>query len=258
MNNLFDSHCHLEDERFDVDRADVVRRMAEQGVIACTCVGSDIVTSKKCLLMADTYELAYAAVGVHPHEAKGAGNSYLQEIETMLEHPRAVALGEIGLDFYYDHSPRDIQKTVFTEQLDLAWQLKRPVILHVRDAHGEVLDMLRGRKKTLPTGIVHCFSGSAESAIEYVRLGFHVSFSGPVTFKNARKLKEAAMAVPMDRLLIETDSPYLSPEPMRGKRNEPAYVRWVCEQLASLRDMPAQQMADITNQNAQIVYGLNL
>ena len=258
MIRLFDSHCHLDDERFDGDVQEVFSRMAEHGVTACTCVGSDLPTSEKCMGLAKQNDMVYAAVGIHPHEAKTAETGYLRQLEEWLSQNYVVALGEIGLDYYYDHSPRDVQQRVFNEQLELAYHLNMPVILHVRDAHGDVLDILRCRKDRLSGGIVHCYSGSADSAQEYLQMGYYLSFAGPVTYKNAKKPNEAALAVPLNRLLIETDSPYLAPVPLRGKRNEPANVRFVCDHLAALRGTAPQEMAEITFQNACRIYGLHL
>lgn len=258
MNHLFDTHCHLDDERFDQDREQVIQALPKEGVERAVLVASDLASSQRCILLAETYPFLYAAAGVHPHEAKDADEGYLESLRALLSHPRVVALGEIGLDYFYDFSPRDLQKAVFKQQLDLACEVKMPVILHIREAHGDALDILRTYRGRLAGGIVHCYSGSVESVKEYVSLGLHISFAGPVTFKNAVKLREAAVAVPQDRLLIETDSPYLSPEPKRGGRNEPANVRFICEKLAEVRGITPQEMAEITWRNAHDVYHLPL
>jgi TatD DNase family protein len=258
ISGLFDSHCHLDDAKFDLDRPDVIGRMQHNGIVACVTVGSDLVSSQRCLDIAGDHEDIYAAVGVHPHEAKEAPADYLLDLENMLNKPKVVALGEIGLDYHYDFSPRETQAVVFSEQLDLAYRHQLPVIVHVREAHGDVLKILRERSPKLSGGIIHCFSGSAQSGREYMALGFYISFAGSVTFKNASKLKEAALAVPFNRLLIETDSPYLSPEPKRGKRNEPANVKYICEALALLRGTPYEQMAYMTAQNARDVFAIQL
>lgn len=252
---VFDTHCHLDNERFDPDREDAYRRMLEAQVLRCVCVGSDLNTSRQSLALAADHEAVYASAGVHPHEAKDAPEDYLDQLTDLLSRPKMVALGEIGLDFYYDLSPRDVQKKVMEEQTDLAVRLDRPVIYHIRDAHGEMVDFFRSRRK-LPRGIIHCFSGSAEIAREYVRMGFYISFAGPLTFKKAPHLWEAAQAVPVDRLLVETDSPYLAPEPVRGHKNEPANVVWVLKKLAELRDLPEEEMAKITWDNACAIYGI--
>lgn len=251
---LFDSHCHLDDEKFDLDRAEAIARMREAGVTRCTCVGSDLPSSRRCLELAQQYGFIYAAAGVHPHEAKDAPADYLEQLKALLAQPKCVALGEIGLDYYYDFSPRDIQKQVFSEQLELAWQLDVPVILHIRDAHGDAYDMLRARADRLPQGVIHCCSASAELVREYVKMGFYISFAGPITFKKAASVVSASQAVPLERLLIETDSPYLTPVPLRGQRNEPAYVRYVLEKQAEVHGVSAEELAQITTQNAMRLY----
>ena len=252
---VFDTHCHLDDEKFSEDREAAYQRMIGSQVKRCVCVGSDLPSSRRCIDLAAGHEAVYAAVGVHPHEAKDASADYLDTLADLLKAPKVVALGEIGLDYYYDFSPRDTQKKVMAEQIDLAIAMDRPAIFHIRDAHGDMVEHFRSRKR-LPRGIIHCFSGSAETAKEYVRMGFYISFAGPLTFKKAPHLWEAAQAVPLDRLLVETDSPYLAPEPMRGRRNEPAHVVWVLKRLAALRDLPEEQMAEITWENACRVYGI--
>ena len=253
---VFDTHCHLDDEKFAQDRQDACHRMMEAGVERCVCVGSDIPSSRRCVALAKTYPGAvYAAVGVHPHEAKEAQDGYLEEIRRLLGEEQAVALGEIGLDYYYDFSPRDVQKRVLAEQVELAVELNVPAIFHIRDAHGDMVDFFRSRPR-LPQGIIHCFSGSAETAREYVNMGFYISFAGPLTFKKAPHLQAAAQAVSLDRLLVETDSPYLAPEPFRGRRNEPANVVWVLKKMAELRGLPEEEMARITWENACRLYRL--
>ena len=250
---VFDTHCHYDDERFDEDREEAYQRMLDAQVARCVCVGSDLPSSQRCMDFAAAHEGAFAAVGVHPHEAKDAPEDYLDTISEMLKAPKVVALGEIGLDYYYDLSPRDMQKRVMAEQVALAVRLDVPVIFHIRDAHGDMVDFFRAQKK-LPQGIIHCFSGSPEIAREYVRMGFYISFAGPLTFKKAPHLQAAAQEVPMDRLLVETDSPYLSPEPKRGRRNEPAHVVYTLAKLAELRGLPVEEMAQITWENACRLY----
>lgn len=251
---LFDSHCHLDDEKFDADRETVLARLREAGVQKCVTVGSDIASSRRCLSLAQAHDFVYAAAGVHPHEAAKAGD-YLDDLAALLHEDKVVALGEIGLDYYYDFSPRDTQKAVMLEQMALALALDKPCIFHIRDAHGDMIDLFRAQK-TLPRGIIHCFSGSAETAKEYLRMGFYISFAGAVTFKNARGLIDAALAVPIDRLLIETDSPYLSPEPLRGRRNEPANVRFTLKKLAQIKSIAPETLAETTYQNACKLYGV--
>lgn len=229
--------------------------MLAAGVGECVCVGSDLPSSRRCLAFARAHTGVYAAVGVHPHEAKDAPPDYLAQLEALMTQEKAVALGEIGLDYYYDLSPRDTQRRVLAEQVALAAERDWPTIYHIRDAHGEMVDFFRAQKR-LPPGLIHCFSGSVEIAREYVRMGFFISFAGPLTFKKAPHLWEAAMNVPQDRLMVETDSPYLAPEPLRGRRNEPANVVWVLRRLAELRGLPEEEMARVTTENARRFYRL--
>lgn len=254
--NVFDTHCHLDDEKFSEDREEAYQRMIEAQVTRCVCVGSDLPSSRRCIDFANAHPGVFAAAGVHPHEAKDAPADYLDTLKKMLTEERVVALGEIGLDYYYDLSPRDVQKRVMAEQVDLALQLDVPVIFHIRDAHGDMVDFFRSRKR-LPSGIIHCFSGSPEIAREYVKMGFYISFAGPLTFKKAPHLQAAAQEVPLNRLLVETDSPYLSPEPKRGRRNEPAHVVYTLTKLAELRGLPVEEMADITWNNACALYRIS-
>ena len=253
---LFDTHCHLDDERFDPDREEVIARMQETGVNICTTVGSDIASSRRCMALAEKYPFIYFAAGVHPHEAKDAGEGYLDEIDGMLSHPKCAALGEIGLDYYYDLSPRDVQKRVLEEQMELAYDRQKPVIYHVRDAHGDMLNVLKAHRDRQPKGVIHCCSASAETVREYLKLGLYISFAGPVTFKNAAGLLDAAKAVPLDRLMVETDSPYLAPVPMRGKRNEPAHVKYVMQTLSRLHEVDEEEMAHITTKNGLRFFGI--
>ena len=256
MIEWFDSHCHVDEERFDGDREDVLRRMAEEGITRYAVIGSDMDTSRHAIAFAREHAGAVAAGGIHPHEAKGFREEDLDEIRDWYRSGAIRAIGEIGLDYYYDLSPRDTQQEVCRKQMELAWETGAPVVYHIRDAHGDMLDIMRSMKGRLTGGIIHCFSGSAETAKEYLRLGFDISFAGPLTFKKAPKLQEAAKLIPKDRLLIETDSPYLSPEPMRGRRNEPAYVRYVGLKLAELRGEDPEEVAAYTTENAKRVYGL--
>lgn len=253
---MIDSHCHLEDERFTGEVEQTLARMREAGVDRCILAGSDEETSRRIVRLTEQYEYVYGVVGVHPHEAKFFTPATLDLLETWLVSPRIVGVGEIGLDYYYDHSPRDTQREALAAQIDFTYRKGVPAVFHVRDAHGEFTDMLRARKDSLPQGVMHCYTGSLESAKVYLNLGLYISFSGSVTFKNARNLQEVARYVPMDRLLIETDSPYLAPVPMRGKRNEPAYVRYVAEKVAELRGLDVNELADQAARNTQRLFKL--
>ena len=250
---LFDSHAHIDDEKFDNDRAEVIARAFESGVTGFVNVGACMASSARSVALAEEYEKIYAAVGIHPHDAENALESDYEKLATWSRHKKVVGIGEIGLDYYYDLSPREVQRKVFIRQIDVARQTDMPIIIHDRDAHGDILEILKKEAKGV-TGILHCFSGSLEMAKEIIKLGFYISIAGPVTFKNAAKLPEIVANVPLERLLIETDCPYLTPQPYRGKRNEPAYVRLVAEEVASLRGMEFLDLAVATRENAQRIF----
>ena len=256
MIEWFDSHCHVDEEQFNEDREAVLARMREHGITRYAVIGSDMATSRRAIAFAENHQGATAAGGIHPHEAKGFREEDLEEIRRWYISGKIRAVGEIGLDFYYDHSPRDIQRDVCLRQMELAWEVGAPVAYHIRDAHGEMIEIMRSMKNRLTGGIIHCFSGSAETAKEYLRMGYYISFAGPLTFKKAPKLQEAVRIVPRDRLLIETDSPYMAPEPVRGRRNEPANVRYVGLKMAELRGEDPEEVAAYTMENAMKVYGI--
>lgn len=256
MIEWFDSHCHVDEVQFDGDREEVLARMAEQGITRYAVIGSDMPTSRRAAAFAQAHGGAVAAGGIHPHEANGFREEDLTELAEMFRSGTIRAIGEIGLDFYYDHSPRDVQREVCIRQMELAWELKATVAFHIRDAHGEMLEIMKHMKSRLTGGIIHCFSGSAEQAREYLKLGYYISFAGPLTFKKAPRLQEAARQIPTERLLIETDSPYMAPEPVRGRRNEPANVRYVGMKLAEIRGESPEEVAAYTMENACRVYGV--
>ena len=245
---LFDSHAHIDDEKFDADRDQVIGRALEKGVTGIINVGACMASSARSVALAQKYECVYAAVGIHPHDAKDAQDSDYEQLIQWTALDKVVGIGEIGLDYYYDLSPRDVQRSVFIRQLDVARQSGKPFIIHDRDAHGEVLDILKKEAKGMK-GVLHCFSGSLEMAREIIKMGWYISIAGPVTFKNAAKLPEIVAKVPLERLLVETDSPYLTPQPYRGKRNEPAYVKLVAEQVASFRGMELTALVEATRKN---------
>lgn len=255
---LFDSHCHVDEEQFDGDRDEVLRNMAKNGVTRYAVIGSDMATSARAVTFAAEHPGAIAAVGIHPHEAKGYQEGDTEQLKEWILSGKAKAIGEIGLDYYYDLSPRETQMNVCRIQMELAWKIGAPVAFHIRDAHQDMLDLMKSMKSHLTPGIIHCFSGSAEIAKEYLKLGYMISFAGPVTFKKAPKLQEAAKMIPRDRLLIETDSPYLAPEPVRGRRNEPANVLYVARKLAEIREESLEEVAACTSENAARLYGLQL
>lgn len=253
---LFDSHAHIDDERFDEDRDQVVERARANGVTGIINIGADMASSRRSIGLADRYEGIYAAVGNHPHDAKDVQESDYDQLAEWVKQPKVVAIGEIGLDYHYDLSPRELQQQVFIRQLDVARQTGMPVIIHDREAHGDIMRLLKTEGKGL-TGVLHCYSGSLEMAQEVLKLGFYISIAGPITFKNAAKLPEIAAAVPLERLLVETDCPYLTPHPYRGKRNEPAYVRLVAERVAELRNMELAAFAEATSNNVCQLFSIS-
>ena len=252
---LFDTHSHLSDARFDADRKELIEALPAQGVellmdIACDMDRLDIV-----LALIENYPFIYASVGIHPHDAAKASKGYLDRIERLLRHERMLVLGEIGLDYHYDFSPRDIQREVFAEQLELALQLDLPAVLHVREAFGDAMDILRARRGKIK-GVMHCYSGSYELARECADMGLYIAFGGALTFHNAVNQREIASRLPLERIVIETDCPYMTPVPHRGKRNMPAYVGLVAEALARARNMDVDEVALITLENGKKLFGM--
>jgi len=251
---LFDTHAHLLSERFDADREALISELPLRGLAGCIEVGTDIEFSDRAQRLAEQTDYIWAAVGVHPHDSADAPEDYIERLTEIAARPKVVAIGEIGLDYHYDFSPRDVQRRVFGRQLELARRLNLPVVIHMREATQDTLAMLREHEGI--KGVMHCFSGSAETAEICVGMGLHVAFTGSVTFKNARKVVEAAAAVPLERLMAETDCPYLSPEPVRGRRNEPSNVRYVLEKLAEIKGVAADEMAEINIRNARELFGI--
>lgn len=249
---LFDTHAHLNDERFEPDRDELILSLCENDIGAYCEIGYDLESSKAALKLCEKYDFIYAACGVHPHDTQNLCEDDMLMLKKLLEHPSCVALGEIGLDYYYDNSERDKQRTWFDRQLKLARELNKPVVIHTRDAMADTIDILKANKES--SGIIHCYSGSRESAKILLDMGYYISFAGPLTFKNANTALEVAAYVPEDRLLIETDSPYLSPVPYRGKRNCPVYVAEVAKRLAEIRKVSYEYISDITFNNAKRVY----
>lgn len=251
---FFDSHAHLDDERFDIDRDSVISSLKEEGISHYINIGANMASSQKSIELSEKYDFVYAAVGVHPHDAESMTEDDLLLLEKMLTHEKVVALGEIGLDYFYDNSPRDIQKKWFIRQMELAKKTNMPVIIHCRDASSPCLDIMK--KSGITNGVMHCFSGSQETAAEVLALGWYISFSGSVTFKNAKNLRKAAEIVPIEKMFIETDSPYLAPEPMRGRRNYPAYVKHVAEKIAEIKGISVEEVAKITQENAKKFFNI--
>lgn len=260
MTPLFDSHAHYDDEKFDCDRDELLSRLTEPceenplgiaGVINCA---SDLETSRKSLALAEKYGYISAAVGVHPHEADSWETDTSDAVRRLAAHEKCVAVGEIGLDYHYDFSPREKQKEVFRYQLALARELGKPVIIHDREAHGDTMEILREFPEV--TGVLHAFSGSAEMARELVKMGYYIAYGGSVTFKNADRLAATVSEVPDDRLLIETDSPYLAPVPYRGRRNTSALMYATAVKLSELRGLAVSEIANLTRENAARLFNL--
>lgn len=251
---FFDSHAHLDDKKYDGDRDAMMQRARDSKISNILNVGYDLPSSRRSLDLAGKYDFIYAAVGVHPHDAAEAGENYLQELQDMAVQDKVVAIGEMGLDYYRNLSPKEIQQRVFREQIRLAAKLEKPIIIHDREAHGDVMDILREEDVGASKGVLHCFSGSLEMARECLEMGFYLSIAGPVTFHNANKLRDVAANVPLNRLLIETDAPYLTPEPHRGKRNESAYVAYVGKCIAEIRGISVEELANATSDNAKRLF----
>lgn len=250
MNNIFDSHAHYDDEWFDGDRDELLSSLPSQGVCGVVNNSVDLRSAEKVIALAEKYDYIYAAAGFHPENLDDMPEDYLQKVAELTKHPKVVAIGETGLDYHWD-IPREKQKRIFEEQLRLSLELEMPIVVHDREAHGDTFDLLRRYK---PRALVHCFSGSVELMREAVKLGFYISLGGVVTFKNARQSVEVASEIPLDRLLLETDAPYMSPVPFRGKRNDSAKIVYAAEKIASLRGIGIQELLDITCDNAKRFY----
>ena len=251
---LVDTHAHLDDDQFNKDREDTIERAFAAGVRRIITVGTDLDSSRAAVALARQHASVYAAVGVHPHDAARAGPDILARLHKYAGDEKVVAIGETGLDFYRNLSPHDRQREVFIAHLQLARRVDKPVIIHDRDAHVETMAILREQGWNRP-GVLHCFSGDREMALEAIEMGLYISFGGPVTYTNAHRLQELARELPLERIVVETDCPYLTPQPRRGERNEPANVRWVAAKIAALREISLEQVAEATTENAGKLFG---
>lgn len=249
--NIFDTHSHYDDEKFSADRGEVLFRLHENGVCGVIDCGCDKASSLEAIKLSEKFGFVYAAIGVHPHEAAEAKHRDLEELKALYSKEKVVAVGEIGLDYHYDFSPRSIQLEFFEKQLILANELSLPVIVHDREAHEDTLNLL---KKYKPKGVVHCFSGSAEMAKEVLKLGMYIGLGGAVTFKNAKKPLEVAAVVPEDRLLLETDCPYMAPVPLRGSRCDSSMIAYTAEKIAEVRSCNVQELIDRCRENAKELF----
>ncbi|MFP4456139.1 MAG: TatD family hydrolase [Clostridia bacterium] len=254
--NFIDTHVHLNDKKF-TDIEQVIERAIENNVTHMINIGSDLESSRKAIEQSVSYDMLYSAVGFHPHGAKNVKNEDYDELIGWLDNKKVLAIGEIGLDYHYDFSPRDTQKEVFIKQMEIAKMYNYPVVIHNRESHKDVFDIL-SKFANQVKGILHCYSGSYEMAVELIDMGYYISVAGPVTFKNAKRLPEVVKKTSLDRLLIETDCPYLAPVPYRGKRNEPSYVVEVAKKIAEIKGISLSDVARETTKNAQTIFNFEI
>lgn len=251
---MIDSHAHLQDERFQEDIDEVIERAFSSGVSHIACIGYDLASSRQAITWAESDPRFLAVVGIHPHEANNYTDHDLAALYEMARHPRVVAIGEMGLDYYYDGDYKPEQEKLLRSQIKLAREVGKPVIIHDRDAHQEVLQIMQSEKAGTNGGIMHCYSGSAEMAFDFIKAGFAISLAGPLTFKNAKKTVEVAARVGLEHLLVETDCPYLTPEPYRGKRNEPVRVWEVAKKLAEIKGISLNEIEAATDNNSKQLF----
>lgn len=254
---LFDTHTHLNAEQYEEDLEEVIERALNSGVSKMMVVGFDRPTIEKAMELIEVYDFLYASVGWHPVDAIDMKEEDLTWIEELSKHPKVVAIGEIGLDYHWDKSPKEIQQEILRKQITLARKQNLPIIIHNREATEDIMNILKEEKASEVGGIMHCYGGSVETALQCIKMNFYISLGGTVTFKNAKKPKEVAKAISLDHLLIETDCPYLAPHPYRGKRNEPSYVKLVAEQIAELKGVTYEEVAQKTMENAIKLFGIN-
>ncbi|MDR2899370.1 MAG: TatD family hydrolase [Clostridiales bacterium] len=249
----FESHAHYDDGRFDKDRHEVLMACKKAGVSYIVNAGADMDSSRAGIELSKKYDFVYAAVGVHPHDADSLDDNTFLELKDLSSVNKVVAIGEIGLDFHYDNSPRDIQRKWFLRQLELATEVKLPVIIHSREASQETFDIIKqadlDRRGQKGAGVIHCYSGSAQMALEYVKLGYFLGVGGVITFPNAKNIVEVVNEVPLESILIETDCPYLSPAPNRGKRNDSQNLKYICEKISEIKQVSVETVCEMTMQN---------
>ena len=249
---LFDTHAHLNDPAFDADRAELMASFAHKGVGLVMNAGCSLQSSRDIIQMAENYPWLYASVGSHPDSADEVNEEVIEAYRQLCKHEKVKAIGEIGLDYYYEDIPREVQKQAFRMQMALAQELDMPVIIHEREAHDDGMRIIKEFSKV--HGVFHCYSGSAEMARQLVNMGWYIGFTGVLTFKNARKAVETAASIPLDRIVIETDCPFMAPEPYRGKRNDPGYLPRMAEKLAEIRNLPVEEIHRITLENGKRLY----
>jgi len=253
---IIETHAHLDFKEFDQDRDEVIKRAHEEGVDFIVNIGTNMESSRFSVELAQKYDGLLASVGIHPHDSPELNDDTLAELSQMYQKPKVVAIGEIGLDYYRRYQPADIQKNAFQKQLELALELDAPIIIHNREAHQEILQILRQYKTSAWKGVFHCFPGDISSAETVLNMGFHISFTGVITFKNFKR-SDVVKYIPLDRLLLETDCPFMAPVPSRGKRNEPAYVRYIAEKIAEFKSVPFEEVAQQTTINALSLFQMD-
>ncbi|MGL5068667.1 MAG: TatD family hydrolase [Sarcina sp.] len=252
---IFDSHAHYNAEQYDEDRDEIIEKIKENRVVGVMNCGTDVASSKDTIALCEKYDIFYGAVGVHPSDAFGVDDAMMKEIEGLAGHPKVKAIGEIGLDYYWEENPsKEEQKDAFRRHLELAKKLNMPVIIHDRDAHQDTLEIMKEFPDVI--GVVHCFSGSAEMAVECLKLGYYIGVTGVVTFKNAKKIIDVVQVVPMDKLLVETDAPYMSPAPNRGKRNQSDYIEYVIEKIAEIKGISSVEVSEKTIENTKKLFNI--
>lgn len=254
---LIDSHAHLDMPEFDKDRNEVIQRAHDCGIEYIITVGIDVESCRQAIALAEEFESVYAIVGIHPHNAKEIDETTYPLLRNFARHKKVRALGEIGLDFFRNLSPQDTQIKRFRELIALARELKLPIVVHDRDAHQETLSILREEKAFEVGGVIHCFSGDYEMAVKCLDMGFYISIPGTVTFRKATSLQELVKRIPLERILVETDAPFLAPMPFRGKRNEPSYVKYIAETIAQIKHLDFEKVATVTSQNAKVMFHLS-
>lgn len=253
---IFDTHAHYDDEAFDTDRDMLLSGMRETGVEYIVNVGASLASSKRSIALAEKYPFMYAAAGVHPDEVGELDEEKFEQLREWSKHPKVKAIGEIGLDYYWDKESHELQKKWFMRQMELAYERKLPIIVHSREAAKDTLDMVKGVQPLELSGIIHCYSYSVEQAREYLNMGYYLGIGGVLTFKNAKKLKEVAEYAPLSQMVLETDCPYLAPVPYRGKRNDSSKIAYVAEELAAIKQVSVEEVLRITNENGRKLYGI--
>ena len=254
---MIDSHAHYDDEAFDIDRDTLLISMSDNGIEVIVNVGANIKGSKASVALSEAYPFIYAAIGVHPSDVDELNEEKMTWIKNMSKHDKVVAIGEIGLDYHYEDTDKELQKKWFISQMQLAKEVNKPIIIHSRDAARDTITLMKEAKAEEIPGVVHCYSYTKESAREYLQMGYYFGIGGVLTFKNAKKLKEAVAYIPLDRILLETDSPYLAPEPFRGKRNSSLYLPYVVSEMASIKGISEEEIIRITTENTKQLFGIS-